>query len=318
MKRNLATITGIAGLGLAAAIAVQSTFAAQTIGNSAFERVWQRQDRAVAEQISGRSWTWGPEPISSVVRETFVDGSEGRRTVQYFDKSRMEINDPAGDPNNQWYVTNGLLPIELMTGRQQNGYNSYQFRGPARITVIGDPGQFPTYADLLPLLQTPGSVNPSDIGKPATGLLNPGGTVTSFSEFKDDPATVLLDGGNGHGVARAFIDFMNSQGLVYEAGRYVNGAVYDPLFVFGKPVTGAFWVKTKVGGEEVPVLFQVFERRVLTYNPANEAAFRVEMGNVGQHYYAWRYPAQEPTAAPTSPTTTTPQPTSGTNPYPAP
>jgi hypothetical protein len=54
-------------------------------------------------------------------------------------------------------------------------------------------------------------------------------------------------------------------------------------------VTGAFWVKTKVGGKEMPVLFQVFERRVLTYNPTNQPAFRVEMGNVGQHYQLWRY-----------------------------
>ncbi len=45
-----------------------------------------------------------------------------------------------------------------------------------------------------------------------------------------------------------------------------------------------------MAGVERPVLFQVFERRVLTYNPANEPAFRVEMGNVGQHYYQWRYP----------------------------
>ena len=71
--------------------------------------------------------------------------------------------------------------------------------------------------------------------------------------------------------------------------RYVNAQVYDPLFVFGLPVTGAYWVKAKVGGVERPILFQVFERRVLTYNPANEPAFRVEMGNVGQHYYQWRY-----------------------------
>jgi hypothetical protein len=61
------------------------------------------------------------------------------------------------------------------------------------------------------------------------------------------------------------------------------------MLLFGLPVTGAYWVKAKVGGVERPILFQVFERRVLTYNPANEPAFRVEMGNVGQHYYQWRY-----------------------------
>jgi hypothetical protein len=256
------------------------------VGNPAFSRVWDRQDLAVEQQISGRSWTWGPT-VSGATREAFAEGVDGQRVVQYFDKSRMEINDPTGDPNTAWYVTNGLLPVELMTGRMQTGYSRFEFRGPAQVTAIGDPGQFPTYADLLPLYQVPGTSgpNPGDVGKPATGFLNPGGKVTGFNDFASDPATVL----NDQGVARAFVDFMNNQGLVYENGRYVQSKVFDPLYVFGKPVTGAYWVKVKVGGVERPVLFQVFERRVLTYNPANEPAFRVEMGNVGQHYHQWRY-----------------------------
>jgi Tol biopolymer transport system component len=40
---------------------------------------------------------------------------------------------------------------------------------------------------------------------------------------------------------------------------------------------------------EKDVLVQLFERRVLTYTPSNPAGFQVEMGNVGQHYYRWRY-----------------------------
>jgi hypothetical protein len=53
------------------------------------------------------------------------------------------------------------------------------------------------------------------------------------------------------GGTEAFIDFMNGNGLVYENGRYVRGQVYDPLFVFGLPVTGAYWVKVKVDREIV-------------------------------------------------------------------
>ena len=37
------------------------------------------------------------------------------------------------------------------------------------------------------------------------------------------------------------------------------------------------------------MLIQAYERRVLTYNPANPPAFQVEMGNIGLHYYDWRY-----------------------------
>jgi hypothetical protein len=287
MKRILATV---ATLTATLVLAAQTTFAAPLIGNPAFQRVWTRQDLPIALHLTGRSWTWGPEPISEVVREQYAEGVEGKRTVQYFDKSRMEINDPTADPNATWYVTNGLLPIELMTGRQQNGNNLFEQRGPTKVTAIGDPDQFPTYADLLPLYQSPGAVNPGDLGKPATGFLNPGGAITGFNDYANDPATILVRGENNHGVAKAFIDFQNQQGLVANGnGGYENAQVYDPLFVFGLPVTGAYWVKAKVGGVERPILFQVFERRVLTYNPANEPAFRVEMGNVGQHYQQWRY-----------------------------
>ncbi len=270
--------------------AVAPALASPSIGNEAFRRTWQRHDLPVAEQVSGRSWTWGPAPISELMRETLVDAPEGTRVVQYFDKSRMEVNDPTGDPSTTWYVTNGLLPIELMSGRLQVGYNQFEWRAQAQISAIGDPGQFPTYADLLRFYQSPGAVNPGDLGKPATGFINPDGSITGFNDYATDPATTLVRGENNHGVAKAFADFMAQQGLVYEGGRYVRGQVYDPLFVFGLPVTGAYWVKVKVAGVERAVLFQVFERRVLTYNPANEPAFRVEMGNVGQHYYQWRYP----------------------------
>jgi hypothetical protein len=270
-------------------LAVQPALAAPQIGTTAFARVWNRQDRAVAEQVTDRSWTWGPAPISELTRENYVEAPEGRRAVQYFDKSRMEINDPTADPNATWYVTNGLLPIELMTGRMQIGNNQFEFRGPARVSAIGDPDNFPTYADLLPFYQSPGAVNPSDLGKPATGFINTNLTVTGFNDYAQDGATVLVRGENNHGVAKAFVDFMNHEGLVSENGRYVRAQVYDPLFVFGLPVTGAYWVKTKVGGKELPILFQVFERRVLTYNPTNPPQWRVEMGNVGQHYYTWRY-----------------------------
>jgi hypothetical protein len=282
-------IVGVASIAMAAMVTVTSVAAAPQIGTTAFARVWDRQDRAVAEQVTDRSWTWGPAPISEVIRENYVESPEGKRAVQYFDKSRMEINDPTADPNATWYVTNGLLPIELMTGRMQVGNNQFEFRGPAKVSAIGDPDNWPTYNDLLPYYQSPGAVNPGDLGKPATGMLNPDGKITGFNDYANDGATILVRGENNHGVAKAFVDFMYQQGLVSQGGGYVTEQVYDPLFVFGLPVSGAYWVKTNVGGKEMPVLFQVFERRVLTYNPANPPAFRVEMGNVGQHYHLWRY-----------------------------
>jgi hypothetical protein len=37
------------------------------------------------------------------------------------------------------------------------------------------------------------------------------------------------------------------------------------------------------------VLIQCFERRCLTYTPGNTPEWRVEQGNVGLHYFRWRY-----------------------------
>ncbi|MFP4440138.1 MAG: hypothetical protein ACLFVO_23130 [Chloroflexaceae bacterium] len=255
----------------------------------AFQRVWNRQDLPVEQGVATRSWSWGPAPISAVLNEPYYNAPGNQRQVQYFDKSRMEINDPSADATANWYVTNGLLPVELITGRLQLGHATFADLEPAAISAIGDPGYFPTYANLAQVYQNPGQVRESDLGKPATGMLNPDGSITGFNGYVNDPATILVRGENNHGVAKAFIDFQNQRGTVYENGRYIRDQVYDPLFVFGLPVTGAYWVNTRVGNRDMPVLFQVFERRVLTYNPANPPEWRVEMGNVGQHYHQWRY-----------------------------
>jgi len=293
-----------------------SSVSAIGIGDTAFQRLWDRQDLVVSQGGSDRSWTWGPGPISEVLEEKLIQGVGGNRRVQYFDKSRMEINDPNADSRSDWYVTNGLLPIELITGKQQTGYDyskEYEMRGPARISAIGDPGNFPTYADLLPLYQNPGTLNASELNKAVTRLYNAGGNTTEFTDYSTDQNTILVQGDNGHGIAQGFLNFMNQEGVVYINGQSIRQQLYSPVFVFGLPVTEPYWVKSKVGGKDVPILFQVFERRVLTYNPANQPAFRVEMGNVGQHYYQWRYGST--TTTPTStPATVTPSTTT----YPAP
>jgi hypothetical protein len=45
----------------------------------------------------------------------------------------------------------------------------------------------------------------------------------------------------------------------------------------------------KVAGRDRLVLFQAFQRRVLTFSPENAEGWKVEMGNVGAQYYRWRY-----------------------------
>lgn len=52
----------------------------------------------------------------------------------------MEISNPGSDPSSVWYVTNGLLVVELTTGRLQLGDAGFSQRQPAAIDLAGDAG----------------------------------------------------------------------------------------------------------------------------------------------------------------------------------
>lgn len=323
MKKTVSAAATLAALMVV--LLVSTVLAAPEIADSAFRRVWERQDKLIQEkQVTDRSWTWGP-PITDALNEELLGAPNNERLVQYFEKSRMEINNPNA-AQDAWFVTNGLLPKEMMTGKIQTGFvfeTEFQQHGSARISAIGDPDNtFPTYADFLQIYQDPNNVqvDPAAINQPITTQFNADGSTSEFTQFANDTthsaATTLVLDEKGYGVARAFVDFMNQIGYVYENGRPVQGKVFEPLplAVFGLPITKPYWVMSKVGGTEIPILFQVFERRILTYNPANDLAFRVEMGNVGMHYYKWRYgrdPITDP--APTNTPTQYPAPTTPTS-----
>jgi hypothetical protein len=265
--------------------------------DTAFRQVWERTDRPLAQTAPGltpRSWIWGPKPITGGFHEIYVDSPGQTRQVQYFDKSRMEVTSPAA-PRNQWYVTNGLLVVELITGAMQVGNDSFEPRSPANVAVAGDPEaenpNAPTYRSFrtvaYPLADQPA---PRRSGQPVTAVLNRDGEVTENPDLAR--YGVLLDSYDeqlGHNIPRVFTDFFAQQGLVYENGQYLQGQIVDWLFVVGLPISEPYWARVRVGGIEQDVLMQAFERRVLTYTPANDPAWRVEMGNVGQHYLRWRY-----------------------------
>jgi hypothetical protein len=272
---------------LCALLLTQPVFAAPDAA-AVFQQRWQQHDQLVASGQASRSWTWGPQPLTGIVQDEYQvpDTLEWRsRNVQYFDKGRMEINDPEGDADALWYVTSGRLPVDLMLAKTR--YRPYHQWKDSYITAIGDPDNFPTYLDLQPLYESPGQPRAERLNQPATDMLEPDLSISRFEEYVRDPATILHQGQNGHLVPQAFLDFMNQQGPLLRDGRRVYGRIYEPLYIFGLPVTPAVWVRAQVGGVSRPVLFQVFERRLLSYNPANSSAFQVEMGNVGAHYYDW-------------------------------
>lgn len=259
-----------------------------------FGKVWSRTD---SDQVRGaRTFLWGPQPLLPVIDEPLAGAPGGRRAVLYWDKSRMEVNDPAA-AQDQWYVTNGLLVSEMVSGRQQIGTNPdlYAERAPADIPFgdLVDPTG-PTFASFRGRLADP----PLAAGEPVAQALDRAGAVSPTDAGGVACETVVSE--TRHCIAAPFWAFLTSSGAVYDEGAVGSGALFDPIFyATGLPISEAYWITVQAGGQPARVLIQLFERRTLTYNPANSPDARVEMGNVGLQYYHWRYDALRPDEAPT-------------------
>ena len=254
-----------------------------------FYRTWERTDRPVADGSVSRTWMWGPDGTSITLMEPYLESPGGERTVTYFDKSRMEITNPHGDPGSIWYVTNGLLVMEMITGNVQVGNNSFEQHAPANINIAGDPDDpnGPTYASFASVQNAPSQAE----GQPVTHWIARDGTVTNDPSLAARGVTsARFVPETNHTVASVFWGFMNLNDLVYESGNLTVGPLFqNPFYATGLPVSEAYWTTVRIGGIEQDILIQAFERRVLTYTPGNSPGWEVEAGNVGRHYYQWRY-----------------------------
>lgn len=192
--------------------------------NADFDRTWARTDKPVADGQVSPTWMWGPQPFTEPVTEPYAECPGGSRTVQYFDKSRMEITDPAGDPTSVWFVTNGLLSTELITGNLQLGNDTFEQRTPAAINVAGDADDTngPTYATFTNLLDAA----PAAIGEAYIEWLDRAGTITQDSGLAARGITAAyLDDVTNHAIAALFWAFMTSTGTVYQDGGHSRAAV---------------------------------------------------------------------------------------------
>jgi hypothetical protein len=212
---------------------------------------------------------WGPSATEGTP-EAYAEAPGGARLVQYFDKGRMELTDPASG-----IVTNGLLAKELVTGDQQVGNAATIHRDPPIIPVAGDPGGVgPTYAAL------------NSVGVPLFAPTPNRGTMALTASFSDDGRLIITDGpttgimplrtydaATQHNVLAPFVDFRTRVGL---------GAI-------GYAISEPFRATFTVGGAPKSIVVQVFERRVLTFTDSNPDPFKTEFGNIGRHYYTWRY-----------------------------
>jgi hypothetical protein len=280
----------------------QPASAAGPYVDQAFETVWSRTDRPVEERQAARSWTWGPQTFYAGY-EKYMEGPGSQRLVSYFDKSRMEINNPNGNRNSEWFVTNGLLVVEMMTGRLQVGNNSFQQVTPANIPVAGDVGSSintPTYATLAALASLNGDHRaPDRTGQQIREGITRNSGVGSVDNLAGFAKYSVYEPTTGHNIPDVFWKFMNQRGVVYKQGRYAEDILVDWLFAMGYPVTEPYWMPIQVGSEQRWVLMQAFQRRILTYSPYNPDGWKVEMGNVGRAYYDWRYAQTQPGPQPT-------------------
>ncbi len=263
-----------------------------------FEATHERTDLPVMTGQAQRTWTWAPEPFTEPFYEPYGQQSDGNvmpiqhRLVQYYDKARMEVTHPGDDPNSIWYVTNGLLVVEMMTGELQVSDETRLQLDAAQVNVAGDADDpnGPTYAGLAGLRDAA----PHPSGAPITARVDRQGQVTTDPALADFGVEIaLMDDVTGHGIAAPFWEFMNSSGTIWDGSGYVTDQLFEnAYFATGRPLIEAYWAEVLVGGQPHDVLMQCFERRCLTYTPGNPEGFVVEAGNVGLHYYDWRYNTQ--------------------------
>ena len=249
---------------LAPALLLFQVSAASGFANPAFQAQW-----TAGESITPNFW--GPLPLAhDGQQKPYVEAPSGSRLVQYFDKTRMELTNPATG-----VVTNGLLANELITGREQVGDATFQQFPPAAIPVAGDPNNAgPTYAQIGASGLTTASA--SAVGQPTTRALSSAGAAGTFAAGGGDASATIaaFDDKTGHNVPKAFVDYRAKAGLL----------------TIGFGIAEPFWANgVLVGGTPKDVLVQAFERRVLTFNLLNSPNTRLEFGNIGQHYNRWRY-----------------------------
>src|SRR5262245_40591260 len=196
----------------------------------AFRTTWTPTDALVDDGTIKRSFYWGPLPGFSM-NEDYDEGPGGKHLVQYFDKSRMEVNNPNGDRNNPFFVTNGLLTVELISGQMQVGNTRFVNRYPAEIDIASDTDDLnaPTYASFRSV--TYDYYGPSKLGQTINDTINRVGLTGTDSRYDHYGIKyVYFEPATKHNIPDVFWNFLNVTGPVMVNGKQVNARLSDPYF----------------------------------------------------------------------------------------
>jgi hypothetical protein len=210
----------------------------------------------------------------------------------------MELNNPAANPKDPFYVTNGLLAVELIGGVIQTGAATFERRSPATINLASDidDRSAPTYQSFNGVANIPGAPNErrktSQVGQVVRTAIDRQGVTQPWPQNHPDYGVRIAQfwAETGHNIPDVFWEYLNQQTDIIQDGQVVKGPLFYPWFaVTGYPISEPYWSYVKVAGTYTDVLIQAYERRVLTFVPHLPAPFKVQMGNIGQHYFDWRY-----------------------------
>jgi serine/threonine protein kinase len=262
----------------------------------AFEEMWNKTDFSdlPVDHNIARQLVWGNGPFKSCL-EDFAEVPEimkHKRRVQYFPKSRMEINDPNANKKSPYFITNGLLALEMIEGKRQIGKNSYAYFLPADMPVVGDgdvKAEAPTYAALNTLINVRA---PNRVGHTVLKKITRSGATGNVSDNGERGLTIrYFDEERGHNIPEAFWNFL--QATTPSLGEEGNeeGKKDDWTYVAGRPISEPYrtMARVKVGGDVREVMIQAFERRILLHVWDDPELAPVQSNDIGYHYYIWRY-----------------------------
>jgi hypothetical protein len=191
----------------------------------------------------------------------------------------MEIANPNPAQPTRYLVTAGPLAKELVTGRIATGINTADERQPPDVMIAGDNpnADAPTYATFNKLGAGTDAGKAQDrTGQPIEATLARDGTMRQNPDLGALSKIAAFIPESGHNLPDVFLNYYRAQS-------------WDWIYIAGYPISDPYWARIEVGGQPRDVLVQVFERRTLTYDPAAPEGYKVQFGNVGRHYYDWRY-----------------------------
>lgn len=252
---------------------------------------WRTTDLPVANGQAVRPYLWGPSVVYSGT-ETPVnplalpDPSQPLvpRLVAYFDKGRMDLPDPNPPQPGRFVVVPGALAKELVLGQIQYGDGTFSEATPLDVPVAGDFGDpnAPTYVTFKAIgAATDANTAQDRTGQPVDATLARDGTIGTNAELGATVSVGAYLPETSHNVPNVFMDWFKTQ-------------TWNWIYIAGYPVSEPYWATVNVAGEPHAVLMQIFERRTITYDPQAPEGFKVQFGNVGRHYYDWRYAAPTP------------------------